>query len=99
MRHLSLSSKSTIQEVGDVGEVVEEVVDDGKGVVKGEIIGVVGCDSYSSCKSCKAKVVEVSEVVGECSKCGVKVKMSRCAKSVSAHTPSHCKIKLGRNIE
>ena len=53
-RYLSLSSKSTI---GDICEVVEEVVDDGKGVVKGEIIGVVGCDSYSSCKSCKAKVV------------------------------------------
>ena len=84
MRYLSLSSKSTIQEVGDVGEVVEEVIDDGKGVVKGEIVGVVGCDSYSSCKSCKAKVVEVSEVVGECSKCGIKVEMSKCTKSVAA---------------
>ena len=30
MRYLSLSSKSTIQEVGDVGEVVEKVIDDGK---------------------------------------------------------------------
>ena len=84
VRYLSLSSKSTIQEVGDIGEVVEGVIDDGEGVVKGEIVGVVGCDSYSSCKSCKAKVVEVSEVVGECSKCGMKVKMSRCTKSVAA---------------
>ena len=49
--------------------------------MKGEIVGVVGCDSYSSCK---VKVVEVSEVVGECSKCGIKVKMSRCTKSVAA---------------
>lgn len=31
VRYMSLSSKSTIQEVGDVGEVVEEVVDNGKG--------------------------------------------------------------------
>lgn len=61
-----------------------EVIDDGKCVVKGEIVGVVGCDSYSSCKTCKAKVVEVSEVVGECSKCGMKVKMSRCTRSVAA---------------
>lgn len=53
--------------------------------MKGEIVGVVGCDSYSSCKSCKAKVVEVSEVVWECSKCGMKVKMSRCTRSVAAH--------------
>ena len=45
---------------------------------------MVGCDSYSSCKSCKVKVVEVSEVVGECSKSGMKVKMSRCTKSVAA---------------
>ena len=65
-----------------VGEVVE-VIDDGKGV-KGEIVGVVGCDSYSSCKSCKAMVVEVSDVVWECSKCGMKVKMNRYTRSVAA---------------
>ena len=59
------------------------IIDDGKGVVKGEIVGVVGCDSYSSCKSYKVKVVEVSKVVGECSKCGMKVKM-RCTRSVAA---------------
>ena len=44
--YLSLSSKSTIQEVGDVGEVMEEVVDNGKSVVKGEIIEMLGCDNY-----------------------------------------------------
>lgn len=51
-------------------------------VVKGVIIGILGCEEYKSCRSCKAEVVDVNEVVGECSKCGIKVKLGRCAKSL-----------------
>ena len=86
VKYVSLSEKSSVKEVSDIGDVIDEVVGDGSGgvnVVKGEIVGVVRCDTYASCRCCKAKVVEVSKVVGECSKCGVKVKMSKSAKSVA----------------
>ncbi len=86
-KYFSLGEKATIEEVDDIGEVVNEDVADGAGgvkMVKGEIVGVVGCDSYSSCRSCKAKVVEVTKVMGACTKCGMKVKMGSCARSVAA---------------
>ncbi len=86
-KYVSLGEHATIETVKDIGEVVNEVVADGAGgakVVEGEIVGVVGCDGYRSCRSCNAKVVEVSKVVGECSKCGMKMKISRCGKSVAA---------------
>ena len=51
-------------------------------VVKGAILGILGCEEYKSCRSCKAEVVDVHEVVGECSKCGIKVKLGRCAKGL-----------------
>ncbi len=68
----------------DTGEVVNEVVSDGAGgakVVKGEIVAVVGC---RSCRGCKAKMVEVGQVLGECTKCGMKMKMARCGQSFAA---------------
>lgn len=86
-KYVSLSDRASMEEVADIGEVVTDDVVEGKGavtVVKGEIVGVLGCDEYESCRSCKAKVADVSEVVGECSKCGMKAKLGRCAKSVAA---------------
>ncbi len=86
-KYVSLGERATIEEVDDIGEVVNEVEADSVGgakVVKGEIVGVVGCDTYNSFRSCKAKVVEVGKVVGECSKCGMKMKMARCGKSIAA---------------
>ena len=47
-------------------------------VVKGEIIGVLTCDEYVSCRACKAEVLPISEIVGECSKCNMKAKLQKC---------------------
>ena len=47
-------------------------------IVKGEIVGVM---MYNSCRVCKAKVMAMNDMMGECSKCGMKVKMNRCGRS------------------
>ena len=82
-----MSDRLLIKEVADIGEVVTDDVVEDKGsvsVVKGEIVGVLGCDEFKSCRSCKSKVVSVNEVIGQCSKCGMKAKLSKCAKCVAA---------------
>ncbi len=86
VKYLSLGENSSIEKIPDIGEVVDDVVADGVGgakVIKGEIVGVLACDAYSSCRSCKAKVIKKNEVMGECSKCGMKMKMARCGKSMA----------------
>lgn len=55
----------------------------GQSVVEGEIVAVLGVDSYSSCISCKGKVNNLNDVIGECSKCSCKMKMSRCEQNLS----------------
>ena len=47
---------------------------------KGDIVGVVYADEY---KCCIAKVHPITDV-GECTKCSMKVKLSRCEISTSA---------------
>lgn len=85
-KKLSLSENSVIQEVADIGDVVEEDVDegiDGVKVVKGEIVHVEKCESYNSCRTCKAKIVVVNESIGKCTKCEAKAKMSKCCRSLT----------------
>ena len=61
----------------DIGEVVDDDVEEGSSVkvVKGEIIGVLTCDEYVSCRACKAKVLPISEIMGECN---MKAKLQKC---------------------
>ncbi len=47
-------------------------------VVEGEIDGVMSCNEYPSCISCKSKVKKENDVIGECSKCGLVMKLSKC---------------------
>ena len=85
-KYLSLSENSAIEEVEDIGEVVEEDADDSVGVkiVKGEIVHVEKCDMYDSCRTCRAKVIALSESIGKCSKCEAKAKMSKSNRSRTA---------------
>ena len=79
IKYLSLSEKSSVEEVQDLGDVVTGTIDDeGPSIVEGEIIAVTSCDKYNSCRNsqCKAKVIDVTSEFGECSKCGMKVKLS-----------------------
>lgn len=86
-KFISLSPQSTIEEVADIGEVVDDDVEEGGGgikVVKGEVVGVVSCERYVSCMECKAKVVDVTATIGACTKCGMKMKLSRCPQRLVA---------------
>ena len=59
-KFLSLSENAVLEEVTDMGEVVEEDVEegvDGVKVGKGEIVQVEKCEVYNSCRTCKVKVV------------------------------------------
>ena len=70
-----------IKAVNDIGDVVDDLVFDENGgivVVKGEVIGVVSVETYTSCVSCHGKVTETKTGVGQCSKCSTKVKMGKC---------------------
>ena len=66
--YISLSPRSIIEEVSDIGEVLEENIEDGLDgdgkEVWGEVVGVISCESCDSSWVCKAKVVEVSGVMG-----------------------------------
>lgn len=86
-KYVSLSTQSMINEISDIGEVINVGLDEKKGGVKtvyGEIVMVVGIDEYSACRSCGAKVVQTSLLVGECSKCGQKMKIGKCKKDSAA---------------
>lgn len=70
----------------DIGEVhVEdgELEDDGyvNRIIEEEI---ECCDENYSCIFCKEKVRVVDDICGECSKCGMLIKLKKCPKALSA---------------
>lgn len=57
-KYISVGEGSTVEVKDDIGYVVEESIDGGSGdvkVVKAEIVAVISCESYSSCKNCDGK--------------------------------------------
>ena len=85
--YLSLSEHSTIVVIEDIGDVVENTLSCSSTndfEIKGEITGVATCDTYSSCRSCKGKTKEITQVIVECTKCGVKAKADRCKQVTTA---------------
>ena len=79
-KYFSVGEQAVIKAVGDIGDIVDELVFDGNGgivVVQGEIIVVIKIENYVGCKNCSSKVVQVG-AVGECTKCGAKMKLGKC---------------------
>ena len=86
-KYFTLTDNSTVEVINDIGEVVEGAADSGmcRGkLVVGEVIGVVSCEEYLGCMSHKVKDGECNEMIGQCGKCGMKQKLSRCLKSCAA---------------
>lgn len=79
IKYISLSENAKIVAVDDIGEVIDdEDVEEGSSglkVIKGEILGIISCDEYLTCKVYKSKVLPISEIIGECSKCKMKLKL------------------------
>lgn len=90
VKYLSLSTATIITPVDDVGEVTnldsdEELIpESGNRVMNGSIIGVVSIDSYSSCVNCKGKVEWISGIMGQCTRCNIKLKYGSCNQSQTA---------------
>ena len=86
---LSVGGDCKIEDVDDIGEMAEvqegELQESGvvKKVVEGEIDGVVYCDEYAGCMGC-SKIRSEDEIVAECMKCGMVMKVSKCKKFVTA---------------
>ncbi len=70
-KYLSLSDKSTKQEVDE--DVAGET--GGAKLLKAEIVAVIGCDAYHSCRTCRSKIAETTTTIGTCTKCGMKQKL------------------------
>ena len=82
-KYLSLLEKSPVAKVEDIGEVVQSA-DSSKIKIKGEIVGVMSCDTYSSCINCRRKLTEISSIIAQCTKCATSVKITRCSKMTTA---------------
>ena len=82
-KYLSLLEKSPVAKVEDIGEVVQNA-DSSKIKIKGEIVGVMSCDTYSSCINCRGKLTEISSIIAQCTKCATSVKITRCSKMTTA---------------
>lgn len=84
-KHFSTIASTVVKEISkdDVQEVVpDDVAIDVETFAKeeflGKIVGVESCNTFLSCLSCSAKVVEINSILGRCQKCGLRQKMSRC---------------------
>ena len=82
-KHLSMSESSVVKPIADLGEVASMSIDEGEvrhggEVVEGEIVAVLSADEYRTWMKCKGKVFICSDVVGECTKCGAKLKLHIC---------------------
>ena len=78
---ISVAERSVIKGVDDIGYVVYKSTLHGTGGIiniNAEVLTVLSIETYISCKNRKAKVTEVNNGVGECSKCNSKMKMKKC---------------------
>jgi len=78
-KYASVGEKAMIRAIEEIGYVVDDASCDKTGgivVVKTEIVEVVSMENYSSCRNCHGKVMETAnQAIGECMKCGNKVKL------------------------
>ena len=80
-KYISVGERSIVEVKDDIGYVVDELIDGGLDdikVVKAEIVAVLSCESYCSCKNCDGKVTQINEIVEKCGKCNAKLKISKC---------------------
>ena len=76
-----------MDDIGEMAEVQEGGLQESgvvKKVVEGEIDGVVYCDEYAGCMGCSAKIRSEDEIVAECMKHGMVMKVSKCKETLAA---------------
>ena len=86
-RKITLGENSEVEEIHDIGGVVEKGTCEGSVKLKtfeGEIVTVTNVEVYTSCRNYTVKV-KSGEGIIVCIKCNLKMKVSKCAKKVVAH--------------
>ena len=86
VQYLSFGKNSILEEISDIGEVEGDEEDHegvtpaqvGRRTVTGDISGVNLCNEYKSCIVCNSKVTPVSDLLGECGKCSMLLKLDKC---------------------
>ena len=87
-KYLSLSDEGSVKPTGDLAEVADPPDEDecsNDDCIEGEIVGVLSVDEFKCCFNCRSKVNPISEAIGQCRKCAMKVKLNKCEISVTAH--------------
>ena len=91
VKHLSVSSCTTIESIDDIGHVAdpssdfELFLDHGNRLFNGSIVAVLSTDSYTSCINCKGKVNALTSVIGQCKIHKTKMKLSSCQETTTAN--------------
>lgn len=86
-KYLSIPRENfEVVSIDDIGCVEEcESEDEEKREMKGGVVvGVKFFDVYSGCYACKGKVQPMSDVLAECTRCGMTQRLSRCNELASA---------------
>ena len=81
-KYVSVSANTTIAQVDDIQTVaVPDLNDVGVKRFVGEIAGVMTMNEYFGCIACNGKVnqQDSSSLIGECTKCSMKIKIKKCA--------------------
>ena len=80
-KYLSIARDNfTVIKIDDIGEVKEDTSDlEVQCRMTGvKIVGVKFLDVYSGCYACKGKVTAISDILGDCDRCGVTQKVEQC---------------------
>ena len=84
IKYLSLSEKSELMKIDDIGVVVQldqsELETVNSVVLNGEIVSVVAVEEYRSCISCGSKIKDeaVASVTVVCTRCAAVMKANKC---------------------
>ena len=83
-KYLSLGMNCDVGKIEDIGDVVDDqLLPEGNParakVIAAEIVTVVSVEVYRRCRNCSTKISESDTQFVVCSKCGSKVKFSKCA--------------------
>lgn len=91
IKYLALTPESEVIEVEDLGDVITEITDTtnpnekpNSKVVKGEIVTLEKYDEFPACRLCRSKMIELSHLIAECTKCKSKCKLTNCNTSAMA---------------
>lgn len=86
VKYFSMSEDCEVKEIDRIADEVCDKVDnrDKNRKVVGEISGIMSFVEFVACSMCDAKVCEMKNGIGQCNKCGLKQKMSKCHQSTSA---------------